>query len=178
TGPYKPAIDQFEGKTNLLVDINADTVTPAWKTKGEIAVETEKGDDGDNYIFAVRYGGYFWQNASVQESTGRYALLISYASSERVQSGDQTGLPYLYGYMLDKDNPNKINSYINKGREMKLSTQSPNKWGLIWGIVEIPPNTGGIRFFMQQADGRKPQNGSAARFDAPGIFIFDSEAEA
>ena len=36
----------------------------------------------------------------------------------------------------------------------------------------------GIRLFLQQADGRYAQNGSAASFDEPNIYLFDTEEEA
>ncbi|MCP5051099.1 MAG: hypothetical protein GY940_28300 [bacterium] len=175
-GSYQPKMEDFEGHPNLLGDMNAHRVTPAWKTKGEVSVEFEKED---NYFFSLRYNGVFWQDAPINPgSAGQYALLICWGSSERINpNGEQTGLPYLYGYMLKKGNPNKINAYL-QGQKMLLTTQTANEWGVMWGIFKIPPDTGAIRFFMQQADGKQPQNGSVARFDEPGIFIFNSEAEA
>ncbi len=90
---------------------------------------------------------------------------------------EQTGLPYIYGYMLNHKDKHKIDAYL-KGQQMLHTQPEPDGWGIIWGIFQIPQKTGSIRFFMQQADGSEPQNGSAARFDDPGIFIFDTEKQA
>jgi DNA-binding beta-propeller fold protein YncE len=169
---------EIDGNRNFIKNNDASAVGPAssWETKGDVSIET---DDEGNHIFVTRYSGMFWQDAPIEEAAGRYALLVAWASSERVNSGgDQTGAPYLYGYMLNKDDPNKINAYLNQGDQLLLKSYSADEWGLIYGIFQVPDNTGGIRFFMQQADGRQPQNGSAARFDEPGIFFFDSHAQA
>jgi hypothetical protein len=48
----------------------------------------------------------------------------------------------------------------------------------VWGVFQVPEDTGAIRLFMQQAEGRTAQNGSSARFDEPGVFLFDTEEEA
>ncbi|MCK4762380.1 MAG: hypothetical protein KAW12_09305 [Candidatus Aminicenantes bacterium] len=93
------------------------------------------------------------------------------------RDGDQTGLPYLYGYMLNRQNKNRIDAYL-QGDSMKHSLKQPDKWGLIHGVFQVPETGGGIRLFLQQADGKYAQNDSAARFDEPGIYLFDSKEEA
>lgn len=172
---YQPEMIDIDGTLNLIGDNNAAKQTPVWNSEGETRIET--GQDG-NHVFAVRYSGSFWQEVKLKDFTGRYALLIAWASSERVNpGGEQTGLPYLHGYMLHKETPTQTTQNL-QGQQLMLSTTTPNQWGLLYGIFEIPPETGSIRFFMQQADGKQAQNGSYARFDEPGIFIFDSEEEA
>ena len=48
-----------------------------------------------------------------------------------------------------------------------------------WGIFRVPLGTGTIRFFMNQAERKNvPQNGSAARFDDLGLYLFDTQEEA
>jgi WD40 repeat protein len=174
-GNYQPQMTGVEGVPNLIGDANAGKPTPAWKSEGEAAFELE-GED--NAIFAIRYGGVFRQEVKLEGSTGKFALLIAWASSERINdSGDRTGLPYLHGYMLHKDNPTQTTNNL-QGQQMMWSAQVAGEWGLVYGIFEIPSETGSIRFFMQQADGKEPHDGSAARFDEPGIFIFNSKKEA
>ncbi|NIM17127.1 MAG: hypothetical protein GTO45_34425 [Candidatus Aminicenantes bacterium] len=166
---------EVQGEQNLVKNPDAGRAAPSWETKGEVSIET---DDQGNHLFVIRYSGMFWQDVPIGESTGRYVLLIAWASSERVNPGDdRTGYPYVYGYFLDRADKNKINAYL-KGEQMLLSPNFTDEWGLIYGIFQVPENTGAVRFFMQQADGRSPQDGSAARFDEPGVFLFDSEAEA
>ncbi len=165
----------MQGERNLLKNPDAGRGAPSWETKGEVSIDS--GDPG-NHLFVTRYSGMFWQDVPIGESTGRYVLLVAWASSERVNPGDdQTGYPYLYGYFLDRADKNKINAYL-KGQQMMLSPNSADEWGLIYGIFQVPENTGSVRLFLQQADGRSAQDGSAARFDEPGVFLFDSEAEA
>jgi len=177
-GAAKPEMVEVEGEPNHIKDPDAPRFTRSWKTKGEVSIETEQTEDGDNHLFVIRYSGMIRQDVPVGDSTGRYALLIAWASSERViESGDQTGRPYLYGYMLNKSDNKKINAYL-KDQEMLLSSTTADEWGVIYGIFPVPPGTGAIRFFMQQADGHEPQNGSAARFDEPGVFLFFTEKEA
>jgi len=167
---------KVDGQVNLIKYPDARQFTRHWNTKGEVALEADT-QEADNYNFVIRYSGMVWQDVHIN-ADGRYALLISWASTERVNpEGDQTGLPYLYGYMLNKSDRDKINQYL-QGEQMMLKTDTVNEWKIIYGIFQVPPETGGIRLFLQQADGRLPQNGSAARFDEPGIFLFDTQAQA
>jgi WD40 repeat protein len=183
TGPKTPETSgpgekmvRIDGHLNLINYPDARRFTRHWNTKGEVSLEAD-AEEEDNYNFVVRYKGMVWQDARIN-AEGRYALLISWASSERVNpDGDQTGLPYLYGYMLNKSDRNRINQYL-QGQHMLLKTDVANEWEIIYGIFQVPPETGAIRLFLQQADGRLPQNGSAARFDEPGIFLFDTREQA
>jgi WD40 repeat protein len=175
SGPGEKMV-KIDGHLNLINYPDARRPTRHWKTKGEVSLEAD-AEEEDNYNFIIRYKGMVWQDVRIN-AQGRYALLISWASSERVNpDGDQTGLPYLYGYMLNKSDRNKINAYL-QGQQMLLKTDIANEWGIIYGIFQVPPETGAIRLFLQQADGRHPQNGSAARFDEPGIFLFDTQEQA
>ncbi|UCH95810.1 MAG: DUF4878 domain-containing protein [Candidatus Aminicenantes bacterium] len=167
---------EIDGHLNLIKYPDARRFTRHWQTKGEVSIEKD-AEEEDNYNFVIRYSGMIWQDVRIN-ADGRYALLISWASSERVNpDDDQTGFPYLYGYMLNKADPNKINTYL-QGEEMMLRPNNPNEWEVIYGIFKVPAGTGGIRLFLQQADGHSPQNGSKARFDEPGVFLFDTEEQA
>jgi hypothetical protein len=73
--------------------------------------------------------------------------------------------------------PYRFNGYLS-GQQMTLRGTAPNQWGVVWGVFEIPPETSAVRLMLQQADGGQPQNGSAARFDDAGVFVFDAEADA
>jgi len=164
-----------EGKKNLLGDTNAGRITPLWRMKGD----TSFASDDQGNMFVIKYSGMFYQDVPLKDDMiGKYALLIAWASTSRYEGPhDQTGLPYIYGYMMNKTDGNKINAYL-KDQLTLLQPAGLDTWGVIWGIYEIPPDTGSIRFFMQQADGKSAQNGSEARFSGPGVFIFGTEAEA
>jgi len=171
----EPGMTEFAGKKNLLKNPSANQLKKFWKTRGEVSIED---DDRGNPGFSIRYNGQFWQDIAIPEGQGGYALLIAWTSSERINNnGDITGLPYLYGYMLDKKDRNRINAYL-QGQKMRHSLLTPNTWALSWGVFELPKHTGAIRIFLQQASGRSAQTGSAARFDDVGIFLFYSREEA
>lgn len=171
--PFQPEI--VEGKRNFISAPNASDVSPYWLTEGETAIETA---DQDNPVFVIRYGGMIRQDIVIGNAVGRYLLVIAWAASERANPGeDQTGYPYIYGYWLNKDDTRKIDGYL-QGENMLLKPTIADEWGLIYGIFPVPDNCNAIRFFMHQADGGQPQNGSAARFDEPGVFLFDTRKEA
>lgn len=175
--PGAPETMEVDGHSNLVKNPYANQGTSYWKTEGDVSIEE---DAEANSYFVIRYSGKLWQDVSISGASGRWALLIAFSSSERINDegdDDQTGLPYLYGYMVNGSDPNRIDKYLN-GQQMLHSLREPDEWGVIWGVFRVPEGAGSIRFFMQQADGRTAQDGSAARFDDPGIYIFDTEEEA
>ena len=164
---------------NLLRNPNADDGPNNWSGKGNAAVER---DSAGNSHFAVRNGGSFVQNVVLPEgSAGKFALLIGRGLSERMNpDGAITGLPCLYGYMLEGKNPNggTIKDYL-QGHRMGPNARTMIEWAPLWGIFEVPKGAGAISFFLNQAEREGvPQNGSAARFDDLGLYLFDNAEEA
>ena len=164
---------------NLLLNPKANDGTNSWRAYGNAKVE--QSDDGD-WRFVVRNNGYFFQDVqSPEDVAGKYALLIGRVSSERIDpDGAITGLPSLYGYMMDGANPRggRILSYL-QGQQMLCRAGTVNEWVTVWGIFEVPDGTHIIRFFLNQAERKDvPQNGSAARFDDLGLYLFSTEGEA
>jgi len=167
---------QCEGLSaeNLLENPDASLGSVNWVAYGEAFVDDSISP---NPYFAVRNKGYFLQDVAIgPEAVGQYALLIARVSSERINaSGSITGLPYLYGYMMDG---NHINAYL-QGQNMRCNATEVDEWVAAWGIFEIPPSTSTIRFFLNQAErSGDPQNGSVARFDDVGLYIAGDEASA
>lgn len=167
------------GQTNLLKNPNADSQAQSWRTYGEAAVETCAAD---NPCFVVRNGGYFIQDVALpDDAVGQYALFIGRGASERINfDGAITGLPYLYGYMMPEVSPRggQVLDYL-QGQNMLAAPPRENEWVFMWGIFRIPKGTGAVRFFLNQALRRGvPHNGSAARFDDVGLYLFPTEKEA
>jgi hypothetical protein len=159
---------------NLLLNPKANDGTNSWRASGNAQVE--QSDDGD-WRFVVRNRGRFVQDVQLQEdATGKYALLIGRVSSERIDpDGAITGLPCLYGHMVRGA---RILSYL-QGQQMLCRARTVNEWVTAWGIFEVPDGTHAIRFFLNQAERKDvPQNGSAARFDDLGLYLFSTEGEA
>lgn len=163
---------------NLLQNPNADLEAQYWRTIGEATVETTTGN---NLCFVVRNGGYFFQDVTLpNDAVGQYAVLIGRGSSERINpDGAITGLPYLYGYMMgeQKSNGGRILDYL-QGQQMLSSARYGDEWIDMWGIFVVPDGTRTIRFFLNQALRRGlPHNGSAARFDAVGLYLFPKKED-
>ena len=130
----------------------------------------------------MRNKGYFLQDVTLPEdSVGKYVLLIGRVSSERINAdGAITGLPYLYGYMMEGANPRggRILSYL-QGQQMLCASRKESEWVTAWGIFQVLNGTGAIRYCFKQAEQKDlPQNGSAARFDDLGLYPLDTEEEA
>ena len=163
---------------NLLQNPNADLDTQFWRAMREATVEEIEG----NHCFVVRNGGSFYQDVTlIQDATGQYAVLVGRGSAERINAdGAITGLPYLYGYMMSAAEPGggRIHAHL-QGQRMLGSATSKDEWVKMWGIFRVPEGTGRIRFFLSQASRQGvPHNGSAARFDDLGLFLFPTEEAA
>ena len=163
---------------NLLQNPKADLEAQHWRAFGQAAVEEVDG----NRRFVVRNGGYFVQDVELPEgAAGQYAVFVGVGASDRINSdGAITGLPYLYGYMLTPGEPEagRVLAYL-QGHRMLCSATFVGEWAKMWGVFRVPEGTGRIRFFLNQASRRGvPQNGSAARFDDLGLYLFPTRAEA
>jgi len=163
---------------NLLQNFSGDLETQHWRAFGQATVENENGD----HSFVVRNGGYFVQDVILpDDAAGKFALLIGHGASDRINSdGAITGLPYLYGYMMVRGGPDdgRILSYLQHA-SLRGSAKLAGEWVTMKGIAQVPEGTGTIRFFLKQAlQQGVPHNGSAARFDDLGLFLFTTEAEA
>ena len=158
---------------NLLKNPDADQQGANWSKFGEATV-----DDACS-CFVVRNGGYFLQDVELpDDAAGQYAVLIGRGESDRINAdGSITGLPYLYGYMM-QGGPSTILAYIQEP-QMRAPTTIVDEWAMMWGVVEVPAKAKRIRFFLNQALGNNvPHNGSAARFTDLGLYLFATEKEA
>ena len=160
---------------NLLQNPDASDTAMHWQLFGDATIESRIGGD---LCFVVRNGGHFYQDVQLPSGAeGQYAVLIGRGSSERINpDGAITGLPCLYGYMTNSHG--KILSYL-QGQRMLGSTRVKDEWGDLWGVFQVPEGTRSIKFFLNQASrAGVPQNGSAARFDKLGLYIFPTKDEA
>lgn len=158
---------------NLLLNPQADEGVQQWRVFGDAKVE----DVNNERHFVLRNGGYLIQDVSLPEdAVGQYVVLVARASSERPAPDGRpvTGKPYLYGYMMPSGNPDggRINAYLEGQRMIAVAT-SDSKWERLWGVFRVPPGTGRLRFFIQQTRVKDmPHDGSAARFDDLGLYLF------
>jgi hypothetical protein len=164
---------------NLLQNPNADLSSQYWHARGEATIEP---CTGNNLCFVLRNGGSFYQDVILpDDAVGQFAVLIGRGSSERINAdGAITGLPYLYGYMMEEGVPNggRILDYL-QGQQMRSSAKYKDEWVDMWGIFRVTEGTKRIRFFLNQALRQGvPHNGSAARFDNVGLYLFASKENA
>lgn len=164
---------------NLLQNPNADLGNSSWRAFGNATIETWQ----ENACFVVRDGGYFMQDVELpDDAVGEYVLFLGMGASERINAdGAITGLPYLYGYMMPqsvRSNSDTVLEYL-QGQRMRAQTTGENEWVSMWGIFEVPKGTKRVRFFLNQAlRAGVPHNGSAARFDDLGLYLFATKEEA
>jgi hypothetical protein len=164
---------------NLLQNPDASVGGKSWRAFGEATVETTTANDAH---FVVRNGGYFFQDVELpKDAAGHYLVVIGHGASERINpDGAITGLPYLYGYMMQPPPPGgkEILEYL-QGQNMLAHTSVKDDWVSMWGIFEVPEGTTKVRFFLNQAlRAGVPHNGSAARFDNLGLYLFATRKEA
>lgn len=164
---------------NLLQNPNADLGAQSWRAFGETAIETTTTNDAH---FVVRNGGYFFQDVELpKDAGGQYLVLIGRGAGERVNSdGAITGSPYLYGYMMQPPSADRkeILEYL-QGQRMLAQTTVRDEWLSMWGIFEVPEGTTKVRFFLNQAlRAGVPHDGSAARFDNLGLYLFSTRKQA
>lgn len=164
---------------NLLQNPNADHGGQSWRAFGETAIESTTTNDAH---FVVRNGGYFFQDVELpKDVAGQYLVLIGRGAGERVNSdGAITGSPYLHGYMMQSPGPDRkeILEYL-QGQRMLAQTTAIDEWANMWGIFEVPAGTTKVRFFLNQAlRAGVPHNGSAARFDNLGLYLFATRKDA
>lgn len=161
---------------NLLENPNADQGMKLWRASGEATVEVCAGNDP---CFVVRNGGYFFQDVLLtDDAVGQYAVLIGRGTSERINAnGAITGLPYLYGYMMG-ENGDSVLAYL-QDPQMLAKPRMREEWVDMWGIFRVPERTKRIHFFLNQGlRNGVPHNGSAARFDNLGLYIFTAKEDA
>lgn len=164
---------------NLLQNPNADLGAEFWRASGDATVEPGTGND---LCFVLRNGGHFFQDVPLpDDAAGQYLVLIARGASQRINDdGAITGLPYLYGYMMEEGPPNggRVLAYL-QGPRMLADTQIRDEWVDMWGIFQVQEKTKRIRFFLNQALRQGvPHNGSAARFDNLGLYVFATKEEA
>ncbi|HEU4434017.1 MAG TPA: hypothetical protein VFR51_11610 [Pyrinomonadaceae bacterium] len=166
-------------QSNLLQNPDADRGGQSWRALGESEIETTTTNETH---FLVRNGGYFLQDVELpKDAAGKYILFIGHGASERINAdGAITGLPYLYGYLMRPPVPGEkeILAYL-QGQQMLAQTNIQDEWVTMWGIFEVPEGTTKVRFFLNQAlRAGVPHNGSAARFDHLGLYLFATRKEA
>lgn len=170
-------------QTNLLKNPGADLSGNSWRAVGNATIEEING----NKIFVIRSedNGKIYSFSQIVDlnssDIGRYALFIGRGLSERVNSDNlATGLPYLYGYMLRSYSAKgaRINSYL-QGQNMLAKQSATDEWATMSGIFRVPDGTVAVQFMLCQASQKGlPPNGSPARFDNVGLYLFDTEQEA
>ncbi|OGV38005.1 MAG: hypothetical protein A2X48_07830 [Lentisphaerae bacterium GWF2_49_21] len=166
---------EISGYKNMVQNAGANDGMSSWRREGDVSIEAGKPG---NPCFVMKYGGEFMQKVDLPaDAGGKYALFIARASSDRVEEGDQTGLPYLWGQWVNRADQNRFDGYLNADT-MKLSNVKPGEWGVIYGIFQVPAVSGKVLLIVNQADGSTPQNGSAAKVDDIWMLVLASEADA
>jgi len=167
---------EAQAPRNLLENGDGSAGTPAWRADGDATIE---GPGGERH-FVIRNRGTFQQVITVPpEAAGQFAVFVGRASADRVNAdGAITGLPYLYGTIVSASDEKRIVGHL-QGQNMLARPPRPDVWVAVSGVFRIPADSGRIVFQMKIAEGAGVlQNGSAARFDDLGLFIYPTEQQA
>jgi hypothetical protein len=143
-----------------------------WSSTGQAVLEDVDGKK----VFTVRNGGSFYRDVKLEtDDTGKYLVFFGRGSSDRLDAF-VTDLPYLYGQALDSSG--KVLEPL-QGSNMLGQPPSDKAWTMMYGIFKVPEHTSTVRFFLNQALRKGVErDGSAARFDNVGLFMFKTREEA
>ena len=146
-----------------------------WRGDGEVTVEEFEG----NRCFVLRNGARLTQEVELpRDSAEKFVLFIAHVFGERTDHpGDITDQPYLYGLTLSADRRRIL--LHNQAASMGGLAAPPGQWGKSWGVFKIPDGASSIVYQLAQGLRRGTlRDGSAARFDDVGLFIFDTREAA
>lgn len=146
-----------------------------WSRAGEADVEPCGGDA----CFVVRNGGSLTQTILLPDDVdGKFVVVVGSGSTERINpDGIITGLPTLYGTIGSRDGV-RILGYLTQ-QQMAGRPSTINEWVPMSGVFRMPPDSDRVSLRLGQASARgTPHNGSAARFDDVGVFVFATEGQA
>lgn len=147
----------------------------SWTSTGSVSVAED--DENVSFRTADRLDerAYLYQDVNIANAgSGNYLCLISTVSSDP-GTGTITELPYVYGYLLDRDE--EIVTYLQE--DTCLHDGSTDDWLIVYGIFEVPDGARSARVVLKQAyqDGTPPA-GADARFRDADIRVFGSLEEA
>jgi hypothetical protein len=168
-----PTLESAAPGQNLLDNPGADAGAAFWYGSADTKVEPCAGDP----CFVVRNRGSFHQTAVLpKDVAGKYVVLIGSGATERINpDGAITGLPSLYALVSASDGVH-ILAHL---QGMLGRPTAPDKWITLSGVFLMPEGAATLSFQLTQGEGRgAPPNGSAARFDRLGLYVFPSESAA
>jgi hypothetical protein len=157
---------------NLLNNPGGDHSLAGWLASDAVRVERCDGDP----CFVLKNQGQLQQFVELPaDSSGRFLVIIGSGRTERIHPSAITGLPYLYGSVL---NGPRITAYF-QGQQMRARPANTDEWVPMFGIFQLPADGGMLSIQASLAEARGvPQNGSAARFDDLGCYVFATAEEA
>jgi hypothetical protein len=164
-----------QGIANLVRNGDASQNVREWSPFREATIEGH----GPAAHFVIRNGGSFSQNIELPvDAAGRYLAFVARGTSDRVNADYSiTGLPAIYGLFGSRER-GRIAGYLT-GDKTLGRPQKPGEWVVMSGVFRVPEDAVGVTIRLNQAERRgDPQNGSAARFDDVGLFLFETEAQA
>ena len=164
-----------QGVTNLVRNGGASLGVREWSPFREAAIEGE----GPAAHFTIRNGGSFSQTITLPgDAAGRFLAFVARGTSDRVNADYSiTGLPYIYGLFGSRER-GRLAGYLTSDT-MRGRPQKPGEWVVMWGVFRVPDDAVALTLSLNQAERKgDPQNGSAARFDDVGLFLFETEGQA
>ena len=166
---------QAQHPQNLVRNGDASAGLNEWDSRGAVTIE----GTGPQTHFVIRNEGRLTQVIDLSPSATRhFVAVVGRGASDRVnENGSITGLPTLYGLFGDTSGKYFLGYLTNQ--QMLARPRRAGDWVLMSGAFEVPDGTRRLFLHLNQASRRgDAQNGSAARFDDIGVFLFPTEAQA
>jgi hypothetical protein len=157
---------------NLLDNPTAGRSLQGWTPFGDAVIASCDGDP----CFVLRNRGSLRQSVALPaDAGGKFLVIIGSGWTERLDARAITGLPSLYALVSQGA---RISAHF-QGQQMLARPSATGEWVPLFGIFEVPAGGGTLRLQASLAEGLGvPQNGSAARFDDLGCYLFASSEEA
>jgi len=164
-----------QGVTNLVRNGGASMGVRDWSPFREATLEGQ----GAATHFVVRNGGSFSQTIALPaDAAGRFLAIVARGTSDRVNADFSiTGLPYIHGLFGSRER-GRVAGYMT-GDKMLGRPQKPGEWVVMSGVFRVPDDAVELTIRLGQGERKgDPQNGSAARLDDVGLFLFETEGQA
>jgi hypothetical protein len=160
---------------NHLSNPTGEDELESWTSSGEVSIAEDEDTVSFRTADRLDERAYLYQDVSIANAgSENYLCLISTVYGEP-DSAAITELPYVYGYLLDRDE--NIVTYLQQ--DTCIHDGSADDWIIVYGIFEVPESARSARVVLKQAyqDGTPPA-GEYARFRDADIRVFGSQEEA
>ena len=162
--------------TNLVDNGNADAgLSYWWASGGAAAIDPCDG----NKCFALSGAAEFHQQVLLpSDAAGKFVVLVGSASMDLINvDRNISGRPSLYGIVGAEDGY-RVVAHL-QGQNLGARATMAHEWVPVSGVFKLPEDSFVVSLQLKRGSVRGvPDNGSVARFDDLGVYVFATETDA